>query len=169
MHSASISPAKPYEERFVKRFVGEDREECPICVDNDEFTYKSWVRLKACAHFFHQHCIDLWLEHKQTCPVCVQDVWGRKEVRDAVRDTVRDIVRDAVRDDRVRVESVQSVENGESSVSLQIVVNNGRYAPYIPPRFPRQECISTESVRCYCCVFVMGIVVLMATVLVLKS
>jgi hypothetical protein len=134
MHSASISPAKPYEERFVKRFVGEEREECPICVDNDEFTYKSWVRLKACAHFFHQHCIDLWLEHKQTCPVCVQDVWGRKEE-----------------------------DNDERSVSVQIVVNHH------PARFQGHICISNESIRCYCCVVVIGIVTLMATVIMLKQ
>lgn len=51
----------------------EKKEVCSICMDNDQFTYKSWVKLK-CSHYFHRHCIDLWLENHHTCPICIQDV-----------------------------------------------------------------------------------------------
>lgn len=73
-------PEKPYEERYFVSYDGEQREECPICIDNDQFTCKSWVKLKQCKHFFHQHCIDQWMEHKWTCPVCVQHVYGYNQV-----------------------------------------------------------------------------------------
>jgi hypothetical protein len=62
-----------YFDHIIKPFAGEGREECPICIDNDQFTFKSWVKLRNCSHYFHRHCIDLWLEHKSTCPICVQD------------------------------------------------------------------------------------------------
>jgi len=64
-----------YEENIVKQYELPNREECPICIDNDNFTYKSWIRIKKCSHYFHRHCINLWLEQKTTCPVCVQNVY----------------------------------------------------------------------------------------------
>lgn len=70
-----IVPVQAYGKRLMQPFDGADREECPICMDNDQFTFKSWVKLTNCSHIFHQHCIDLWLEHKQTCPVCVQNAY----------------------------------------------------------------------------------------------
>lgn len=62
-----------YRTGITKPYDGDNMEECPICISNDGFTYKSWVELK-CGHCFHRHCIDLWLENRQTCPICVQDV-----------------------------------------------------------------------------------------------
>lgn len=63
----------PYVTNLIKPYDGDNAEECSICISNDEFTYKSWVRL-SCDHCFHRHCIDLWLEKHRTCPICVQDV-----------------------------------------------------------------------------------------------
>lgn len=63
----------PYRRGIIKPYQGEHREECSICIDNDEFTYKNWIEL-ACKHCFHQHCIDLWLEKHNTCPLCTIDV-----------------------------------------------------------------------------------------------
>jgi hypothetical protein len=57
-------------------FLEEDlcyEEKCPICLDNDSFTRKSWVKLH-CLHLFHRHCIKIWMEKKDTCPVCVQSI-----------------------------------------------------------------------------------------------
>ena len=56
-------PYKDDEESGIKR------EECPICLDNDMFTYKAWVKLE-CSHTFHIHCIDLWRENHSDCPLC---------------------------------------------------------------------------------------------------
>lgn len=73
-----ISPeyknSKPYTEDFVKPYFGEQREECIICSDNDAFTYKSWIKL-GCDHYFHRHCINLWLEQRSTCPLCIENVY----------------------------------------------------------------------------------------------
>lgn len=55
---------------------------CPICMDNDQFTYKSWIKLKRCSHCFHRHCIDLWLEKKDNCPVCIQNVYNNDKIID---------------------------------------------------------------------------------------
>lgn len=38
---------KFYEGVYLKPYSGENREECNICLDNDAFTYKSWVKLGA--------------------------------------------------------------------------------------------------------------------------
>ncbi len=60
----------PYEYGLNKP---DDIELCPICMDHDKFA-KSWVKLK-CSHCFHRDCIDLWFEKKQTCPICVRNVY----------------------------------------------------------------------------------------------
>lgn len=63
-----------YDKTYVIPYSGEDREECNICLDNDSFTYKCWVKL-GCSHYFHRHCIDLWVEERNTCPVCRENVF----------------------------------------------------------------------------------------------
>jgi hypothetical protein len=45
--SDRIVPLHVYDENFMKSYLLPDREECSICLDNDEFTYKSWIRLKS--------------------------------------------------------------------------------------------------------------------------
>jgi hypothetical protein len=64
---------KFYSGTFSKPYSGENKEECNICLDNDSFTYKSWVKL-GCNHYFHKHCIDLWTSVRPTCPICRQNV-----------------------------------------------------------------------------------------------
>ena len=43
--------------------------ECSVCLA--EVKQKEMVKqLPACAHLFHEECIDLWLLSYRTCPVC---------------------------------------------------------------------------------------------------
>lgn len=75
----------PFLEEDLIRFYKGDKEEdthiCPICLDNDEFTYKSWAKLR-CHHCFHRHCIKIWMEKKTTCPVCVQPIFANNRAED---------------------------------------------------------------------------------------
>lgn len=73
---------KPYKEGFSKPYTGNYREDCSICSDNDAFTYKSWIQL-GCSHFFHRHCIDLWIYERPTCPLCNENVYEsyRRQLR----------------------------------------------------------------------------------------
>ena len=64
---------KFYDGKYSKSYSGENREECNICLDNDCFTYKSWVKL-GCLHYFHRHCIELWTEDRETCPICRENI-----------------------------------------------------------------------------------------------
>lgn len=45
-------------------------EECCICQDNEPG--EQWVRLRACGHMFHSHCISAWAN--PTCPLCRGDL-----------------------------------------------------------------------------------------------
>lgn len=65
--------SRPYTEGVVVHLTS--GQVCSICLDNDLYTYKSWVSLNRCTHQFHRHCLDLWLERNRTCPLCVQDVF----------------------------------------------------------------------------------------------
>ena len=62
----SLLQQHPYTDGVV--IPVESNEVCSICLDNDVYTYKSWVNLGRCHHQFHRHCIDLWLEHHRMCP-----------------------------------------------------------------------------------------------------
>lgn len=64
---------RPYLEGYVKSYTEPNREECVICSDNDAFTYRSWIKL-GCQHYFHRHCIDIWINQRPTCPLCNQNV-----------------------------------------------------------------------------------------------
>ena len=47
--------------------------ECSMCLE--VFLPDDRIRvLHRCVHFFHQHCIDGWLQRKRLCPACWQDV-----------------------------------------------------------------------------------------------
>jgi hypothetical protein len=59
-----------YISNVEKPYSGEDRVECSVCLDNDMFTYKSWIILISCKHAFHRHCIDIWMEKSDECPLC---------------------------------------------------------------------------------------------------
>lgn len=42
---------------------------CAICLD-DFKDFEVCKRFPSCDHVFHSHCIDLWLVHRRTCPIC---------------------------------------------------------------------------------------------------
>ena len=72
---------KPYQEGIMVPILDtydkDDKyqEICSICLDNDIYTCKSWVKMNHCSHQFHRHCIDLWLEKNRVCPLCMKDVY----------------------------------------------------------------------------------------------
>ncbi|KAJ1929215.1 hypothetical protein IWQ60_001386 [Tieghemiomyces parasiticus] len=46
--------------------------DCSICLD--EFSEGSLVRILPCRHYFHTHCVDVWLTKKSAlCPLCKFD------------------------------------------------------------------------------------------------
>ncbi|KAG8386126.1 hypothetical protein BUALT_Bualt03G0116600 [Buddleja alternifolia] len=46
---------------------------CAICLQ-DLKDGESTRLLPSCRHFFHLHCIDVWLTRQGTCPICRKDV-----------------------------------------------------------------------------------------------
>ncbi len=72
---------KPYEDGYVVMI--DEEQVCSICLDNDAYTYKSWVKLNHCSHRYHRHCIDLWLEGHRTCPLCTIDVYEKHYIERA--------------------------------------------------------------------------------------
>eukprot|EP01017_Pseudomicrothorax_dubius_P034856 TRINITY_DN4822_c0_g1_i2.p1 TRINITY_DN4822_c0_g1~~TRINITY_DN4822_c0_g1_i2.p1 ORF type:complete len:157 (+),score=25.50 TRINITY_DN4822_c0_g1_i2:33-503(+) len=52
-------------------------QECAVCL----LTYSEGqiVRNLPCRHFYHQACIDQWLEHKGSCPVCREPIIKKKQ------------------------------------------------------------------------------------------
>ncbi|KAK3158078.1 hypothetical protein QOZ80_2AG0132660 [Eleusine coracana subsp. coracana] len=51
------------------REPGQEESQCTVCLE--EYAAKDVVRvLPACGHAFHAACIDAWLRHHPTCPVC---------------------------------------------------------------------------------------------------
>lgn len=45
-----------------------DQNCCAICLDGYE--QQNRVRVLACGHCYHVHCIDVWLRKRATCPMC---------------------------------------------------------------------------------------------------
>uniref|UniRef100_A0A7N0UIQ9 RING-type E3 ubiquitin transferase n=1 Tax=Kalanchoe fedtschenkoi TaxID=63787 RepID=A0A7N0UIQ9_KALFE len=41
---------------------------CSVCLD--EFEDEADVLRTACAHYFHDKCISVWLMRKASCPIC---------------------------------------------------------------------------------------------------
>jgi hypothetical protein len=58
-----------YEGR-VKIFENEpgDEKDCSICFD--QYCINDEIALTKCNHYFHVTCIEKWLGHSYTCPVC---------------------------------------------------------------------------------------------------
>ncbi|KAI7737179.1 hypothetical protein M8C21_009018 [Ambrosia artemisiifolia] len=49
--------------------IGKGALECAVCLN--EFEDEETIRLiPKCDHVFHAECVDAWLEHHVTCPVC---------------------------------------------------------------------------------------------------
>ena len=65
---------RPYLEGYERPYMEPNREECVICIDNDAFTYRSWVKL-GCQHYFHRHCIDIWMIQRPMCPLCNGNIY----------------------------------------------------------------------------------------------
>ncbi|KAL3520843.1 hypothetical protein ACH5RR_018992 [Cinchona calisaya] len=58
-------PTKKYSDAF---FSGENNQ-CTVCLA--DYHKEDTLRiLPKCGHFFHAVCIDIWLHHHSTCPVC---------------------------------------------------------------------------------------------------
>ncbi|KAJ1264735.1 hypothetical protein BS78_08G023900 [Paspalum vaginatum] len=67
LHPAAVAalPARA----FASSSSADADSQCVICLA--EYEEKDMVRtLPHCGHNFHMACIDLWLEHNTTCPVC---------------------------------------------------------------------------------------------------
>jgi hypothetical protein len=45
---------------------------CAVCLESLE----EGTKTTACGHSFHGACLDTWLAHKPSCPVCRADVWA---------------------------------------------------------------------------------------------
>jgi hypothetical protein len=45
---------------------------CSICLDN--FNHTTLHRTLSCNHKFHPYCVDKWLFHSSTCPMCRKNV-----------------------------------------------------------------------------------------------
>tara|TARA_B100000963_G_C22582099_1_gene651320 strand:+ start:627 stop:1067 length:441 start_codon:yes stop_codon:yes gene_type:complete len=41
---------------------------CPICLE--KFKDNEFKRELKCNHVFHKKCIDKWIKHQNTCPIC---------------------------------------------------------------------------------------------------
>jgi len=51
--------------------VEEESKKCAICFDHYEDGQE--VRYLWCLHRFHKGCVDQWLNHHTTCPICKKD------------------------------------------------------------------------------------------------
>jgi len=54
----------------------EQQEKCSICLEQlrKHRTPNGSVRCLPCCHVFHNRCIDRWLLHNSTCPMCRSDI-----------------------------------------------------------------------------------------------
>ena len=50
---------------------------CQICLE--DWQKEETVRDLPCTHFFHVQCLDTWLGHKNSCPLCRQPAYIRKD------------------------------------------------------------------------------------------
>jgi len=67
------TPAKNKEQLPIMEVKGEKtNDQCTICLSNYEEGES--VKVLPCYHTFHWGCIDRWLESKNKCPICKQDV-----------------------------------------------------------------------------------------------
>lgn len=52
----------------IHQFQLEKKDVCNVCLS--KYDERAVVRTFDCGHYFHQTCIDKWIEHNPTCPVC---------------------------------------------------------------------------------------------------
>jgi hypothetical protein len=61
--------------KYVFKECEKPEHKCPICllkfVDENEWQETHvGVKLPACGHIFHKECLEKWLEHTNSCPMC---------------------------------------------------------------------------------------------------
>eukprot|EP00434_Breviolum_minutum_P039645 symbB.v1.2.035214.t1/scaffold4692.1/size36308/2 len=66
-------------------YTGDGEVQCTICCE--DFVHGDHLRLLPCLHRYHVACIDRWLVHSQTCPVCKHSLVSR---RNAFEEAVAD-------------------------------------------------------------------------------
>ena len=47
-------------------------QDCSICLDN--FKNEETIITTPCLHYFHEKCLNLWLENNHNCPLCRIDI-----------------------------------------------------------------------------------------------
>ncbi|PSS18155.1 RING-H2 finger protein [Actinidia chinensis var. chinensis] len=63
---SDVGPTKAEDERLEGGFGLEI--DCVVCLGPVSGSEK--LRLLACNHGFHVHCIEAWLKDRSTCPIC---------------------------------------------------------------------------------------------------
>ncbi|BFY99030.1 hypothetical protein BsWGS_02070 [Bradybaena similaris] len=74
----------------MKKYTSSNRNQqndtCPVCLD--EFKSGEKLAICQCKHGFHSRCLLLWLEQRNTCPMCKAPVRGAaRETTGLVRQT----------------------------------------------------------------------------------
>ena len=78
MASASSSPASP-PSAPISRPIRDTL--CPICTEL-LFNEEKEVRWLPCAHAFHRSCINQWLQHRMSCPLCKRCARTGREINE---------------------------------------------------------------------------------------
>jgi len=55
----------------ANRDADAEQSSCVVCMC--EFESRQKLRTLPCAHEFHTKCVDRWLKHNRTCPICRAD------------------------------------------------------------------------------------------------
>mmetsp|Transcript_29364 Transcript_29364/g.47405 ORF Transcript_29364/g.47405 Transcript_29364/m.47405 type:complete len:909 (+) Transcript_29364:124-2850(+) len=63
-----LFPSYPFKEGSIPK----DSAVCSVCLG--EYTDGEDVRMLPCCHLYHKSCIDTWLAHHVTCPLCKRDL-----------------------------------------------------------------------------------------------
>lgn len=60
-----------------------EEKDCPVCLELlDPLSLEARVGvIVACGHVFHDECLRVWLEEKNTCPVCRKRLFVRQRQR----------------------------------------------------------------------------------------
>lgn len=117
--------------------------ECSVCLT--DFENGTDVRVLRCKHVFHRDCIDHWLlggVGKDTCPLCLTNVWGLKAAPTLVRTPTqedRDSLQSGTLDSLARrawlpQDELESVEMGATADTSEVTLTYDTPPPTAPPR-----------------------------------